>query len=68
NLIKYVKVEVLFSIKSKNITSFLKHYIFYHYKLLLKVVIDSGLKFKVEIKRLYKSKKVRIIIILTYNL
>ncbi|KAK3938338.1 hypothetical protein QBC46DRAFT_265687 [Diplogelasinospora grovesii] len=61
-------MEVLFNIKLKNITLFFKHYIFYHYKLLLKVVINSGLKFKAKIKKLYKLIRVHIIIILMYNL
>ncbi|KAK3935087.1 hypothetical protein QBC46DRAFT_272513, partial [Diplogelasinospora grovesii] len=68
NLIRYVKAKVLFNIKLRNIALFLKRYIFYRYKLLLKVVINDGLKFKAEIKKLYKSIKVHIIIILTYNL
>ncbi|KAK3944346.1 hypothetical protein QBC46DRAFT_252167, partial [Diplogelasinospora grovesii] len=68
NLTGYVKAEVLFNTKLKNIASFFKHYIFYRYKLLLKVVINNGLKFKAEIKKLYESIRVYIIIILTYNL
>ncbi|KAK3943239.1 hypothetical protein QBC46DRAFT_254481, partial [Diplogelasinospora grovesii] len=68
NLIRYVKTEILFNIKSKNIALFFKRYIFYHYKLLLKVIINGGFKFKAEINNLYELIKVHIIIILTYNL